>query len=102
MNRRRLLVPILGILAANPALGTDFHLDARVDVVPALSIELAPHRLDGGDAPTLRIADTQERCLSVSWSADGQSWQGVPPSARDAWTPPPVTGEPVILRIDLD
>jgi len=102
MHRRRLLVPILGILAANPALGTDFPVDARVDVVPVLAVELAPHRADDGIAYSVRLPGTQDRCLSASWSDDGRSWQRVPAAELAAWSPPAATAAPVILRIDLD
>jgi len=102
MHRRRLLVPILGILTANPALGTEFHFDARVDVVPVLAVDLAPHQAEAENAAIVRLAETQDRCLSASWSADGQQWQPVPAAALAAWTPPADAPVPGILRIDLD
>lgn len=102
MHRRRLLVPILGILAANPALGTEFHFDARVDVVPVLAVDLAPHQAATGDETVVRLAGSQDRCLSASWSPDGQRWQPVPTAELAAWTPPADASDPGILRIDLD
>ncbi|HPF33904.1 MAG TPA: hypothetical protein PLH84_00570 [Candidatus Krumholzibacteria bacterium] len=102
MHRRRLLVPILGILAANPALGSEFHFDARVDVVPVLAVDLASRQAAAENAVSVRVAESQDRCLSVSWSVDGERWQGLAPAELAVWTPPEAARTPVILRIDLD
>jgi len=63
MSRRTLWVPWLCILAATAATSAEFLVDARVDVVPALTIQMGEFPLDLAGSLTLRVDESQDRCL---------------------------------------
>ena len=95
MSRRTLWYAWLAILAATGANSAEFHFDARVDVVPALTILVGEFPQIQSEETTLQIFGSQDQCLQWSWSdvelgyvagsettvilaADGSSEQNLP------------------------
>ncbi len=72
MIRRTVLVAWLGLLASNWAMGADFLMDARVDVIAAMTIQVGEFPQEESGEITLQIQGSQDQCLQWSWS-DGEA-----------------------------
>ena len=68
MTRRTFWIPWLAILAATVATSAEFHVDARVDVIAALTVQVGEFPQDPSEQITFRIHGSQDQCLQWSWS----------------------------------
>jgi len=71
----RIACPLLvcAVLASTPVLGADFSFDARVSVLPSLSVTAAPTGGAAAGTETLAMIGTQDQCLDVACLADGET-----------------------------
>lgn len=94
MVRRFLGIALVSaILAPAVASGAEFHVSARVDIVPTLAVRTHVPWDGTVPAPALLVEESQERCLEISV---------VPPSDGEGADEGDLLDRFPIIRIDLN
>lgn len=71
----RIVCPLLlcTVLAFAPVMGADFHVAARVSVLPSLSVSVVPTGDTTAVTETFAMSGMQDQCLDVALLAPGSA-----------------------------
>jgi len=68
MFRTSCLLLISAVLASTSAVGAEFRFNARVTVLPSLSVAASPTGDETSEPTALAMTGTQDQCLDVHWA----------------------------------
>ena len=85
--RMTFLLLLCSVLTSTSALGADFQFDARVRILPSLTVAGHSTEDPATAATALALRGTQDQCLELAWiDSDGEPVDVSPPAAPEVMT----------------